>query len=270
MRTAIVNQVSLAYIDSGQGLPLLLVHGFPLDHTMWGGQIEALSRQFRVIAPDLRGFGRSDVTEGKVTMRQMADDLAALLDALQITSRVVLCGLSMGGYIAFEFVRAHAGRLRGLILCDTRASADTPQAAAARLQMADRVLREGPAPLVESMIPRLFSPATVERHPHVVETIRWVMMRNDRRGIAAAARGMAERADSTELLPQITCPTLLVVGQDDALSPPEQMNQMARAIRNSQYVEIPDAGHLAPLERPAEVNAAISHFLQHIAAAAAS
>ncbi len=266
MRTAIVNQVSLAYIDSGQGLPLMLVHGFPLDHTIWGGQIESLSRQCRVIALDLRGFGRSDVTQGKVTMRQMADDLAALLDVLQIQERVVLCGLSMGGYIAFEFLRAYADRLRGLILCDTRATADAPEAAAARLQMADRVLREGPAPLVESMIPRLFSPVTVERHPHVVETIRWVMMRNDRRGIAAAARGMAERADSTDLLPQIRCPALVICGKDDALSPPEQMSAMARAIPNAIYVEIPDAGHLCPMERPAEVNAAIGHFLQRIVA----
>ena len=145
-------------------------------------------------------------------MAQFADDLAALLDALGISEPVVLCGLSMGGYIAFQFWRRHAARLRGLILCDTRAAADTPEAAAARAVMAERVLREGPAPLVETMLPRVLGETTRRQRPDLVENVRRMMMAADPRGIAAASRGMAERPDMTASLPQIRCPTLVVVG----------------------------------------------------------
>ena len=188
MKSISVNDISIACHDSGRGVPLLLVHGFPFDHSMWNGQIDALSERYRVIAPDLRGFGQSELGEGVVTMEQMADDLAALLDALEIGEPVVLCGLSMGGYIAFEFWRKYAARLKALILCDTRAAADKPEVAANRLAMADRVLREGPQPLVDSMLPKLFSPQTYAERPHLVDEIERIMLRTDPRGIAAAAR----------------------------------------------------------------------------------
>ena len=171
-----IDNIPFNYNDAGRGVPLLLAHGFPLDHTMWNGQIAALSGRSRVIAPDLRGFGGSGASEGAATMEQMADDLAALLDALAIREPVVLCGLSMGGYIAFEFWRKYAAKLKALILCDTRAAADKPQAAADRLAMADRVLREGPRPLVESMLPKLFSPRTSADQPRIVREIESLMM----------------------------------------------------------------------------------------------
>jgi pimeloyl-ACP methyl ester carboxylesterase len=290
-----VRESELSYVDRGEGLPLLLVHGFPLDHTMWDGQIDRLSRRTgemlvgeaflpaqgnlqtpsprsnRVIAPDLRGFGRSraldaPVADGpaaddKVTMEQFADDLAGLLDGLGITEPVVLCGLSMGGYIAFQFWRKYANRLRGLILCDTRATADTTEVAAGRRSMAERVLREGPAPLVENMMPRLFAASTQSRQPPMLEGLRRVMMANDPRGIAAAARGMAERPEMTPLLAAIDCPTLLLVGQYDAIATPAEMRDMADAIPRSTFVEIPDAGHMAPMENAAAVNTAILAFL---------
>jgi 3-oxoadipate enol-lactonase len=289
VKSLTIGGMELCFVDRGAGRPLLLVHGFPLDHTMWTGQIEALSAQYRVIAADLPGFGRSPARKGvgsllqerpatnlrpapgfaektpdpfaRVSMEQFADDLAALLDGLKIGEPVVLCGLSMGGYIAFQFWRKYAARLAGLILCDTRASADMPEGAAARRAMADRVLGEGPAPLVESMLPKLFSETTRQRNPHIVDGLRAVLAAGNPHGIAAAARGMAERPDMTSMLGQIGCPTLVIVGQDDVLSPPADMRRMAGAIPGAKVVEIPAAGHMSPLENPAAVTGAIAEFL---------
>jgi 3-oxoadipate enol-lactonase len=261
MKSISVNDISISYRDSGSGVPLLLVHGFPFDHAMWNGQIDAISERHRVIAPDLRGFGQSELGEGGTTMERMADDLAGLLDALKIDEPIVLCGLSMGGYIAFEFWRKHAARLKALILCDTRAAADKPEAAANRLTMADRVLREGPRPLVDSMLLKLFSPRTRDEHPHLVNEIERIMLRADPRGIASAARAMAQRRDFSADVQDISCPTLVLVGADDALSPPAEMQALAAAIPNAEYRTIPDAGHLSPLEQPTAVNAAIAEFL---------
>jgi pimeloyl-ACP methyl ester carboxylesterase len=293
MKPLSVRGTELWCVDHGNGVPLLLVHGFPLDHTMWAGQIEGLSSRcrggkgdsphlperpagcsaqmgtvpfspvpIRVIAPDLRGFGRSRKTaDDKVTIADFADDLAALLDVLQIGEPVVFCGLSMGGYIAFQFWRRHADRLRALILCDTRAVADAPEAAAARAVMADRVLREGSAPLVETMLPQMLGATTRRQRPDLLENVRRVMLSTDPRAIAAASRGLAERPDVTALLPDIRCPTLVVVGSEDTVSAPAEMRGIADAIPGARFVEIPSAGHLSPLEKPAAVNAAIAEFL---------
>lgn len=270
MKTQRVHDIELAYEDRGAGAPLVLVHGFPLDHSMWAAQIEALSAVGRVLAPDLRGFGQSRAHEtldgsALVTMEQLADDLAALLDALDITAPIVFGGLSMGGYVALQFARKHAARLRGLVLCDTRAAADAPDPAAARLAMADRVLREGPGPLVESMLPRLFASDTIQRRPEAVAGVRRVMMNTDPRTIAAASRGMARRPDSTPTLRDIACPTLVLVGEHDAISPPAEMRSIAAAVPHARFVEIPGSGHLAPLEAPDAVNAAIEGFLATLA-----
>ena len=194
-------------------------------------------------------------------MADFADDLAALLDVLEISEPVVLCGLSMGGYIAFEFWRKHADRLRALILCDTRAAADGPEAATARAVTAERVLSEGPAPLMETMLPRVLGETTLRQRPDLVENVRRVMLAADPRGIAAASRGMAERPDMTASLPQIDCPTLVIVGTEDVVSPPAEMRGIARVIPGARFVEIPAAGHLSPLEKPAAVNAAIAEFV---------
>ena len=261
MKTQTAGGIELATVDQGSGLPLVLVHGFPLDHTMWNAQVEALSSHYRVIAPDLRGFGQSGVTPGKVTMEQFADDLAALLDCLGVDEPVVFCGLSMGGYVAWQFWRRHRSRVRGLILCDTRAVADTAEQAAGRLTMADRAVREGPAPLVEGMMPKLFARGTVEADPDLVESLRQVMLRSDPEGIAAAGRGMAERPAATATLSRIDCPTLVIVGQFDAISTVEEMRSIAAAIPGAGFVEIAGSGHMSPMERPAEVNAAIAGFL---------
>jgi pimeloyl-ACP methyl ester carboxylesterase len=279
VRSLAVGGTEIWYVDRGTGLPLVLVHGFPLDHTMWTEQIDALAgpnqdpslgptlspaTALRVLAPDLRGFGRSRLgtaVGGKVTMDQFADDLAAWLDSLAIREPVVLCGLSMGGYIAFQFWRKFAPRLRGLILCDTKASADTPEGAAGRRDMAERVLREGPALLAETMLPKLLAETTRQQRPYLVEQLQSVIAAGDPQGIAAAARGMAERPDMTAALGQIRCPTLVIVGQQDVISPPAEMRGLAEAIPGAKFVEIPAAGHMSPLENPVAVSMAMRAFL---------
>jgi pimeloyl-ACP methyl ester carboxylesterase len=256
-----VGQIALNVEVAGSGPPLVLVHGFPLDHQMWQAQIEGLADAYQVIAPDLRGFGGSDVTRGTVTMPQMADDLAGLLDVLQVRQPVTLAGLSMGGYVAWQFALRHRPRLARLILCDTRAQADTPEAAAARLALAERVLAEGAAVVAQTLLPKLFAPATYTQKPELVAAMREVILRTHPEGIAAALRGMAQRPDVRPLLGQIDVPALVLGGEEDAISPPDEMRQIARELPQGTWVPIPHAGHMAPCEQPDRVNQAIRRFL---------
>ncbi|MCH8922153.1 MAG: alpha/beta fold hydrolase [Planctomycetes bacterium] len=263
MKTVNIGPIDLNVVDRGSGAPLLLVHGFPLDHTMWNAQIEALSANRRVIAPDLRGFGLSGSAGDEVTdMRQFADDLAALFDALQIAEPITFCGLSMGGYIAWEFFRHHRQRLAALVLCDTRAAADSAEAARGRRLMASRVLAEGAQAVPDAMLPKLLAPQTLQEKPDVVESLRKTMLATTPESIAAAQRGMAARADSTALLGQIDVPVLVIVGQHDAITTAREMQQIAAAIPDAQFIQVPQAGHLSPLENPQVVSAAIEEFLR--------
>lgn len=261
-----VDGIDIAVVEAGKGIPLLLVHGFPFDHTMWQAQIEGLSHRCRVLAPDLPGFGASGLAGRSVSMEQFADYLAKLLDELGVDGRVVLCGLSMGGYIAWQFWARHPQRLRALVLCDTRAAADTPEMAAVRQQTAEQVLRDGAAVLAEGMIAKLLAPATLRKHPDIVERVRRMILGAGREAAAAALRGMAARPDMTGRLRQIDYPTLVLVGEHDAISPPEEMRRIAQAIPAAQFVTIPGAGHLAPLENPQAVNEAIDRFLSQVEA----
>ena len=254
--------VHLNVVEQGQGTPLLLVHGYPLDHAMWRGQLEGLAGQCRVIAPDLRGFGASDVTAGTVTMEQMADDMAALLDALGVREPVVFCGLSMGGYVGWQFAARHAQRLAKLILCDTRALADTAEAAAGRHKTAEKVLAAGAGIAAEGIIPKLFAAATYEERPQIVEATRHVILRTNPEGIAAALRGMAAREDFTARLSSIEVPSLVLCGEHDAISPPAEMRQFSEQMSRAKFLVISGAGHMAPFEQPAAVNAAIQEFLR--------
>ncbi|TXT33086.1 MAG: alpha/beta hydrolase fold protein [Planctomycetota bacterium] len=224
-------------------------------------QVAELSRDFRCVVPDLRGFGQSTVTEGTVTMEQFADDLAKLLDALAITEPVVLCGLSMGGYIAWQFARRHADQLRGLILCDTRAVPDSAEAAANRRKLAEDVVRTGPELVANAMLPKLFSDRATDRRTELNDELRRVILATDPRGIAAASRGMAERADAHAWLPAIDYPALLLVGEQDVISTPAEMSEITAAMPKATFRMIADAGHLAPLENPGPTNEAIRNFL---------
>ncbi len=252
--------------DQGEGPAVLLVHGFPLDRSMWDAQAEALvAAGCRVIAPDLRGYGQSDlgqVGEPPVaTMERYADDLAEMLDALKVSGPVVFVGFSMGGYIAWQFLHRHADRLGALVLCDTRAEDDSPDVRKMRHKMANHVLEWGADRVAEAMIPKLFASGTLESdHPMVAHT-RAVISATDPRSIAAAQRGMGARPDVTVELPTIARPTLVIVGEEDALSPVDEMRGMAESIPDAKLVVIPAAGHLSPVEQPELVSTALKDFV---------
>jgi pimeloyl-ACP methyl ester carboxylesterase len=264
MKKITVNGISLAVHDEGSGPTILFVHGFPLSHTMWRPQLEAFATDHRVLAPDLRGFGESDVTEGTVTMEQHADDLMALLDELNVNEPIVLCGLSMGGYIAWQFQQQYSERLRALILCDTRAIADTPEGVENRKRLAKMVVENGSAAVASAMLPNLFSPVTSDRQQASIDELRETISATSPQGIAAASLGMAERPDATPLLPNIETPSLLIVGEDDGISTPKEMQTIADAMPNARLEVIPEAGHMSPLENPESVNTAIREFLQSL------
>lgn len=254
-------------LAEGKGPPIVFLHGFPLDHSMWESQIDSFASSYRVIAPDLRGFGGSSLPTNEPekavsTMAEMADDLVQNLEFLEIQEPIVLCGLSMGGYVAFEFWRRHRTRLAGLILCDTRAAADTPEAAQGRLDTAAKVLAAGNTEaLTEGMIPKLFAPLTIEKQPDIVTKMRERMLATSPAGAAAALRGMAERIDFRPKLANIELPTLAIVGEHDAISPPDEMRAFVKQIPEATLEVIPRAGHMAPMENPGPVNAAIRRFL---------
>ena len=251
----------------GDGYPVLFLHGFPFDHTMYSAACAPLSGTFRVILPDLPGFGesRGAVPEfpAKISMEEYADMLAEFTDRIG-ERKVVLCGLSMGGYIAMQFARRHSSRLAGLILCDTRPIPDTPAAAANRLKLAETVFLTGAAPLADQMTPNLLSPESIAGRPETVRFLKEMITRQKAPGIAAAARGMAERGDSTEFLKTLSVPALAIGGADDKISPPEAMKGIADLIPGCRYVSIPGAGHLPPLETPALFEREIRSFLEHI------
>lgn len=259
-----VNGILLHYVQAGEGVPLLLIHGYPLDHAMWQPQIDGLGGLAQLIAPDLRGFGQSDAPKGVYTMDAHADDLCALLDALHIR-RVVLCGLSMGGYIALAFWRKYAARVLALILADTRAGADTPEARLARLETAAQVRQLGSAPAIEAMLPRLLAESTRRSRLDLVESVSAMMRRQRPTGIVGALLGMAERPDSTSILPTITAHTLVVFGAEDVITPARTPGPgLADAIPHSRLVVIPSAGHLSNLEQPEAFNGAVREFLDLI------
>jgi pimeloyl-ACP methyl ester carboxylesterase len=195
-------------------------------------------------------------------MERYADDLVELLDALAIRDPVVLVGFSMGGYVAWQFVRKYAARLRALVQCDTRAAADTDEARAGRLKMADHAAEWGSGRVAEMMGPKLFAPGTFESKPEVVAAVRSVVERTSPSAIATAQRGMAARPDITSLLPAIKLPTLLIVGAEDAISTPQEMRTIAEAMPHAKFVEIPAAGHMTTMESPTAVNEAVLQFLK--------
>jgi 3-oxoadipate enol-lactonase len=258
-----VNGVSLAVEVRGEGPPVLFVHGYPLDRTLWQHQLGALTG-FRRIAPDLRGLGLSDAPDLGYSMATYADDLAALLDALH-ADQVVLCGLSMGGYIALEFARRYRTRLRGLILMSTRAEADNPEVRKAR-EVAMQVARErGAGAIAAQMVTKLFAPGAAESMPQVVERVRQMMEAAPVKGITGALAAMRDRPDSTPTLSELEgLPTLVVVGDQDQVIPPAVGREMAGAIPSATLSIIPGAGHLAPVEQPIATTRVLAEFLQSL------
>jgi 3-oxoadipate enol-lactonase len=275
MNSVRLGDFSLALADHGESRSdhqpaLLLVHGFPLDHTMWTHQIEFFSKFGRVLAPDLPGFGDSDpasrqqVYAKAFSISDYADCLATLVDRLGVTAPVVFCGLSMGGYIGWQFCTKYAARCAALVACDTRSIADSPQAAAGRAELAKRTLAEGTEPVAAAMLPKLFA-MTIARDKPCIEQVRSSIHHASREGIATALAAMATRPDMTEALSSVQVPALVVVGEEDAISSIDEMRGIAARINGAEFVVIRGAGHMSPLENPAEFNSALQRFLQESA-----
>jgi len=263
MKTASINGVEIRYRDEGTGRPLVFLHAFPLSQKMWNDQVAAFAPSFRVITFDWRGFGESSLPEGSSEMASFADDLIGLLDLLEI-DRAVICGLSMGGYAAFSFLSNHANRVKALILADTRATADTEEGRNNRLTMAALVREKGPTAIVEQMTGRLLGAKTIKGNPEAVARVRSMIEANQSEGIARALLGMAARPDSTPLLATIACPTLIVVGEDDVLTPPADAKAMSAGIAGAELEIISNVGHLPNIESPSEFNRILQGFLDRL------
>ena len=237
---------------------LLLLHGFPMDRRLWSKAIAPLAETFHTYAVDLPGFGESALLGETQSMETLANWVARFIDVAEVPEPVALCGLSMGGYIALEFAARHGHRLSRLILCDTKSDRDTDDARAARLQLADSVATTGLEPVAETMLPRLLAPATFENCPEVVAELRQMILGCDPRAVAAVSRGMAGRRDTGEVVSSLEVPLLAIVGESDALTPPELMQQLAERAPQGRLVTIPAAGHVCPLEQPRDLAAAIT------------
>lgn len=279
-----VHGFEMAYDDTGGGTggvtpPLLLIHGFPLDRTLWAAQTRGLADVARVIAPDLRGCGESGTRvvhepplRGDVTMDTYADDLRALLDALGIKNAVI-AGLSMGGYIAFAFYRKYTHRVRALILANTRAGADSPEGKKGRDENAALARERGAAAIADKMLPKMLTPKTAAERPDIAKAAREMMARQPVEGIVGALMAMRDRPDSTPTLAKIAVPTLIITSADDTLISPKESEAMRDAIRGARpatgrgvcdLVSIPEAGHLSNFERPDAFNRAVREFLKTV------
>ena len=256
-----IDNLKVAYTDAGTGRPVVLIHGYPFNRSLWNEQVEVLRQNHRVIAPDLRGFGESEASDGTATMNRMAQDVALLLNHLGI-ARATIAGLSMGGYVALAFYKQLSSRVRALILADTRAQADTAEAKQMRAQQAEKALSEGMAGIADAMLPKLLTPETVSKHPDIVKRVRDMMLKTKREGAAAALRGMAERDDLTSMLSKISVPTLILVGAEDAITPVADSEKMNQAIADSRLVVLENAGHVSNLERTDQFNDALLEFLK--------
>lgn len=256
-----LDRLRLGYDDTGRGndLTVLFLHGFPHNRTLWSGQLTALGNQVRCIAIDLRGFGESGVAP-PYSMDQYADDVAALMDSLGLNEAVV-CGLSMGGYVALAMWRRHKHRIRGLILADTKAAADTDEGREKRRSMAQLARERGSTAVADAMITGMVGKHTRETAPHIVDTVYRMLSSANVAGIVGALEAMRERPDSTATLATIDVLTLLVVGEDDVLTPVADAQAMHRAIYGSRLEVLSQAGHVSNVERPAVFNHIVSEFL---------
>jgi 3-oxoadipate enol-lactonase len=251
--------LELAYDDAGSGIPLLMIHGWPHDRTLWAGQVGGLSAHARCIAPDLRGFGGSSVLE-PYSIDQYADDVVAFLDVLDI-ERAVVCGLSMGGYIAFSLLRRYRARVRALILADTRATADTDTVRDNRMRLIALIEEHGIEALAARQLRPTLGRSTFEHRPLLVETVRRMMASAPPAGAIGALRAMAARPDSSDLLATIDVPTLVVGGAEDTFTPPDELRTLAAAIPRCRMELLERCGHVCPIERPAAFNHVVGEFL---------
>jgi pimeloyl-ACP methyl ester carboxylesterase len=259
MPSRTVNGTTLNYEEAGHGMPVVLLHGFPLDSRVWAKQIEGLADRFRVVTPDLRGFGKSPSAEA-FTLASLAGDVHALLAAIGALP-AVFGGLSMGGYVALEYVKKFPSDLKGLMLIDTKAEGDTPEGKEARNKMIELVRSKGSPAVAEQMMPKMLAPDAAQSRPQVARELRSIMEACPALTIEHALAAMRDRNDHTADLPSIAEPTLILVGDADAITPPKVAQTMHEAIPRSQIAIIQGAGHMAIMEQPDQVNRAIRDFL---------
>ena len=263
MPTANLNGTELHWRDAGSGTStVLLLHAFPLHSGMWARQIAALEKRHRVLAVDYRGLGKSGTPPEASTLDLLAEDVRTLLAHLRI-ERAAVAGLSMGGYLSLELYRQAPALFRGLALCDTKAGADNDEGKAGREKFAQTTLEKGLSWVADEMVPKLLK---ADPDPAAVKEVRRLIQDGTPAGVAAAQRGMARRIDSTPTLARITCPTLVIVGQGDTLTPPAESEKMAAAVKGARLVKIPGAGHLANIENPDAFNAALTSFVDGLPA----
>jgi pimeloyl-ACP methyl ester carboxylesterase len=252
---------SIRHEVRGQGPAVLFLHAFPLSLAMWDEQVAALGAIWQAIRFDARGFGGSSPGDGLLSMERIADDAVALLDQLGV-GQAVVCGCSMGGYAAFAMFRRHPERVRALVLQDTKAGADSPEARAKRTALAEQVLKEGAQAAADAFLPGLLGETTKRERPQVVDKVRQIILSTSPRGIADALIGLASRADSTPTLREIRVPTLVMVGEEDTLTPSSEAEAMVRAIPSARLAIVPRAGHLSNLENPEAFGGALLSFLR--------
>jgi pimeloyl-ACP methyl ester carboxylesterase len=260
MATIRTSDAQLFYEVSGDGPSLVLLHPFPLNHNFWAAVAEQLASRYRLIIPDLRAHGASELGNGPATMRKLADDLARICRE-EKAGGAAFVGVSVGGYLLFEFWRRYRDQVAALVLANTRAGPETPESKAVRLQGADRVLREGTAGFIQEMLSKLLSPATRTNCPDIVDAARKMMQAMSPEDVAGVQRGMAERPDSVATLGSISVPTLIIAGADDTV-PFGEFELMRQGVSGSELRVIPGAGHYAALEKPEEFGGLLRKFLE--------
>jgi|ERR1700690_1084688 len=257
------DDAEIFYEIQGDGPPVVLLHPFPAHHEFWLPVIPALQSRYRLILPDLRGHGESEIGEGPALMAKHAADIARVMDAAGVgKAAFIVC--SIGGYIVFEFLRRFRARVSALALCDTRPQSDTSEARANRLKNADAVLEQGTERFLQGMVPKLFGATTVSARPDIVEGALRMMRKMSPQDISLVLRGMAERPDSVSDLKHINLPTLIVIGEEDVLSTAGDGELMRQNIPGSRLKMIPKAGHYAPWERPEAVAPLLRQFLDFV------
>lgn len=262
MPTAQINDFPMHYLDLGVGTPLVLLHGFPLDSRIFKHQADAFKDRYRVIAPDLRGFGQSTATT-PFSLNQLADDVHLLLQQIG-ASPCILGGLSMGGYVAQSYIRKYPADVKALILFNTKSESDNEQQQQGRNKMIESVRYGGSRVVAEQMLPNMLGPKTKETNPALVAEVTGIMQACPALTIEHALEALRDRDDHRSTLPQIKVPSLIITGESDAISGPSIMQPIAKAIPGSAYQVIPNAGHLSTLENPSAVNAVLEAFLKTV------
>lgn len=263
MARIVSGDAEIFYDVAGSGPPLVLLHPFPVHHEFWLPIAKYLSPKYRLIMPDLRGHGESALGEGAATMQKHATDVARIMSDAGI-DRAPVVGVSIGGYAIFEFWRQFRERVSALVLCNTKAAADTPDARNGRLQAAIDVLERGTEPFFEGMLQKVLGETTRRSRPDLVDGALRMMRKMSAEDVAGVQRGMAERADSVATLKTINVHTLIITGEEDMLTGVPEAEVMKRSISGSQMRVVAKAGHYSPWEQPEEVGKLLRGFLDSI------